>query len=84
MEVFAFAGILFGLWVWLTTKFLLNGLFTEGPQHIFKTKGVKFAKDQLVRNFNDAFIYTGLFWEAMINVFLLSSLNSAKDIILPA
>ena len=38
------------------------------------------AKDQLIRNFNDAFIYTGLFWDATINVYLISNLNVAKDI----
>ena len=27
MEVFAFGGILFGLWLWLTLKFLTNFLF---------------------------------------------------------
>lgn len=45
LEVFAFAGILFGLWIWITAKYYLSSLFTGGPQHVFKTKGVKQAKD---------------------------------------
>ena len=34
----------------------------------------------MVRNFNDCFIYTGLFWDACINIYLISNLNIAKDI----
>lgn len=45
LEVFAFAGLLVGLWVWLTLKYFLSSMYAEGPQHVFKTRGVKHAND---------------------------------------
>ena len=80
LEVFAFAGIIIGLWIWLSIKYCLSCLFQGGPEHTFKTPGVKLAKDQLVRNFVDVFIYTGLFWDVTINLYLLSELNVARDV----
>ena len=50
LEIFAFAGILVGLLLWLAVKYILNAIFTEGPQFNFKTSGVKLAHDTLVRN----------------------------------
>ena len=40
------------------------------------------AKDQLVRNFKDVFIYTGMFWDVTINLYLLSELNVARNVML--
>ena len=31
LEVFAFAGILLGLWVWISVKYYLSAVYTEGP-----------------------------------------------------
>ena len=31
MEVFASAGILLGLWLWLTSKYFLNAIYHNGP-----------------------------------------------------
>ena len=43
METFAFFGIVFGLWLWLTFKYILNCLYQDGPRHSFKTEAVKHA-----------------------------------------
>ena len=80
IEVFAFFGIILGLWIWLTLKFILNCIFQDGPRHAFKTEGVKHAKDLLMRNNEDAFITTGILWTFAINMFLNSELNEAKDL----
>ena len=77
--MFCFAGIIFGLWVWLSGKYILNCLYVGGPQFKFKTRGIKEASDLLMRNYQDAFVYTGLFYDAAVNVYLLSNLNVAKD-----
>lgn len=45
LEVFAFAGLLLGLFIWISWKYCLNAVYSGGPQHNFKTKGVKHAKD---------------------------------------
>ena len=45
LEVFAFFGIITGLWIWLSVKYCLNCMQVNGPEHTFKTKGVKLAKD---------------------------------------
>lgn len=84
MEVFAFGGLLMGLWFWLIGKWICNCLFTDGPQFTFKTKGVKAAQDTLVRNHDDAYIATGIFWVASINVYLLTDLNVSKDVMTDA
>jgi len=80
IEVFAFFGIILGLWVWLTFKFIHNCLYHDGPQFSFKTKGIKMANDTLVRNYTDAFVFTGIFWDMSCNSYLLSSLNISSDI----
>ena len=71
-----------GLLIWLSTKYCLSCIYVDGPMHTFKTKGVKMAKDQLVRNFKDVFIYTGMFWDVTINLYLLSQLNVARNVML--
>ena len=43
METFAFFGIIFGLWLWITFKYILNCLYQDGPRHSFKTEAVKHA-----------------------------------------
>ena len=80
LEVFAFAGILLGLFLWLSSKYILNALFTSGPQFNFKTSGVKLARDTLVRNHDDAFIFTGIMWTMSCNAYLLSDMNVSKDV----
>lgn len=80
LEVFAFAGILFGLFLWLSCKYILNTIFTSGPQFNFKTSGVKLARDTLVRNHDDAFIFTGIMWTMSCNAYLLSEMNVSKDV----
>ena len=37
IEVFAFIGIIAGLWVWLTVKYIANSVYTNGPMLAFKT-----------------------------------------------
>lgn len=81
IEVFAFCGIVAGLWFWLTIKFLLHALFEAGPKFSFKTRGIKKATDILVRNMVDAYVTTGLFWDMAVNIYLLSRLNVVSDII---
>ena len=81
IEVFAFFGIILGLWLWLTGKYFQNAIYHNGPQYTFKTKGIKSAADTLVRNHIDVFIFTGFFWDLTINAYLLSDLNASSDII---
>ena len=83
IEIFAFLGIMGGLWLWLTFKYIFNSGYQNGPSHAFKTEAVKHAKDLLMRNKEDAFIMTGIIWTAAINVFLTSSLNLAKNLMAP-
>ena len=78
IEVFAFFGIIFGLYLWLSFKFILNLVYQDGPRHAFKTEAVKHAKDLLMRNRTDAIITTGIIWSFAINMFLTSSLNVAR------
>ena len=40
------------------------------------------AHDTLVRNHNDAFIFTGIVWTTTINIYLLSDLNVSYDVTL--
>ena len=40
------------------------------------------ASDTLVRNYNDAFIFTGFVWTSMINMYLLSPLNISYDVMI--
>lgn len=40
------------------------------------------AQDTLVRNHNDAFIFTGIVWTTTINIYLLSDLNVSYDVTL--
>ena len=80
IEVFAFFGILFGLWLWLSFKYFLNAIFQDGPRHSFKTDAVKHAKDLLMRNKIDAFTTTGIIWSFAINIFMTSGLNVARDL----
>ena len=47
---------------------------------MFKTKGVKLANDTLTRNFQDVYIWTGMFWFVAVNAYLASDLNAAKDV----
>jgi len=82
IEVFAFAGIIFGLFIWLSVKFILNSIYTSGPQYKFKTSGVKMAHDTLVRNHDDAFIFTGIFWTLICNTYLLSDLNVSYEVMI--
>ena len=70
IELFAFGGILLGLWLWLTLKFWTNQLFQDGPKFTFKTDSVRFADDLLIRNQKDAFIFTGVIWSCSINAYL--------------
>ena len=35
-----------------------------------------------MRNFEDVFIYTGMFWDVTINLYLLSELNVARNVML--
>ena len=80
IEVFAFFGIIFGLWMWLTGKFFLNAMYHNGPQYVFKTKGVKTAIDVLTRNHIDVFIFTGFLYDMTINIYILSDLNQASEL----
>ena len=76
----AFFGIIFGLWLWLSFKYILNTLYQDGPRHSFKTDAVKHAKDLLMRNKIDAFTTNGIIWSFAINVFLINDLNVAKGL----
>lgn len=78
--MFAFFGILFGLWLWLTFKYILNSIYQDGPRHTFKTESVKHAKDLLMRNNVDAFITTGILWTFAVNMFFNSELNEARSL----
>ena len=80
IEVMAFGGILIGLSSWLIYKWIFNNIYTEGPMYTFKTKGVKQTTDTLVRNYMDAYITTGIFWVAAINVYLTTQYNVARDV----
>ena len=79
--MWAFFGILFGLWLWLTFKYILNLVYQDGPKHAFKTEAVKHAKDLLMRNKTDAFITTGIIWSYAINIFWTSELNVARGLL---
>jgi hypothetical protein len=77
IEVFAFLGIIAGLWIWLSMKFFLNNIYGNGPQFTFKTSGGYAAVDTITRNNLDVYILVGLFWDISCDIFLLSSLNVA-------
>ena len=70
IELFAFGGILLGLWLWLTFKFWTSQLFQDGPKFTFKTDSVRLADDLLIRYHRDAFIFTGVVWSCSINAYL--------------
>ena len=76
----AFFGDLFGLWLWLSFKYIFNTLYQDGPKHSFKTYAVKYAKDLLMRNKIDVLTMTGGIWGFAINVFFISDLNVAKGL----
>ena len=80
IEIFAFIGIILGLWVWLTTKYMTNCCCSKGVMLKLKTKRAKQLSDQLLRNQVDVFVYTGLFWQATVNLYFLTDLNIAKNI----
>ena len=45
IEVFVFMGIIAGLWVWLTTKYIANSVSSEGPMLFLKTPKTKYMSD---------------------------------------
>ena len=79
IEVFAFFGIMIGLYLWLTIKYTLNTIYSAGPLYVFKTLGVKKARDTLVRNYEDAYIFMGLIWTLATNAYLNSNLNKSYE-----
>ena len=80
IEVFVFMGIIAGLWVWLTTKYIANSVSSEGPMLFLKTPKTKYMSDQLMRNNKDVYVNTGIFWQTAVNLYLYSDQNIAKDI----
>lgn len=79
IEVFVFLGMLLGLWVWLSVKFLVNKLYFSGPVFSFKTDGVKTARDVLTRNKSDAINLVAVFWCAFVNYHLSIGSNYLSD-----
>ena len=79
MEVFAFLGVIIGLFFYLTVKFILNSLYKNGPMYNFKTKGVKQASDLLQRNYDNAVLVSSLVYDISINTYLLSDFNAVRD-----
>ena len=80
-EIMAFIGLIIGLWMWLSVKFVISQLFMNGPEFYIKTAGVKDAKDQLTRNHADANAYASLFYDVSINIFILESANLGNVVI---
>ena len=71
-EVWAFIGLIIGLWMWLVVKFIISQLCVNGPAFKFKTAGVKDAEDQLTRNHTDANAFASLFYDVLINFFIVA------------